>query len=415
MPAPLTQRFQRLMSRVDRYTWVIFVVVNLAVFAVNYATGRSSAATPVLVSSKVRVAICAVNLVAQAVVLRWRKQRPVTVFAAATALYLLNLLLIRFDIVFTTFSYLFAIFSLAGNNRVRHRLTMLGLATAATGALGAVNLALYYPVPSEVLPAFATNTLAKIVGAFGTLALLGGWHGSARRQSELSAANAELTRQTADARTAAATVLERSRMARELHDISGHHLSLIGIQAQSLLQRHDLPDAVREKIEIIDGETESALQSTRIIVKILRQPADATEHDMLPQLSRLPNLLADFTEHHADVDVETHGDLDAINPNTSLACWRIVQESITNAHKHSPGATIQVRIERGRRQITVEVRNGPPPQGTESDHGSGGGFGLVGMKERATLLGGSLSSGPTDDGGWYTQAVIPIDPDKAAI
>ena len=198
---------------------------------------------------------------------------------------------------------------------------------------------------------------------------------------------------------------ERERLARELHDTVAHHVSAIAIQAQAgRAVAATRPDAAADALEIIEQEASRTLAEMRTMVGILR---NGEAPDLAPQrgvadIARL----ARSAGNGPRVDVELSGDLDGLRPLVEAAIYRLAQESITNALRHARHATrISVRVsgDDDRVRLTVRDDGDASPFGASSPSG----YGLVGMTERATLLGGTLDAGPSSGGGWTIDAVLP--------
>jgi signal transduction histidine kinase len=201
-----------------------------------------------------------------------------------------------------------------------------------------------------------------------------------------------------------AKLRQRNQLARELHDTVGHHVSAIAIQAQAgrTLAASD-PDRALRTLDTIEEAASRALGEMRAMVSILREGAEA---DLAPQ-PRLADLehLARAVEAPPRVDVQLSGDLDDLNPAVEAALYRIAQESVTNAGRHARGATsiaIEVIGDGSEVHLTVSDDGHPVPAAQASS-----GYGLVGMAERATLLGGTLRAGPSPGRGWTVDAVLP--------
>ena len=198
---------------------------------------------------------------------------------------------------------------------------------------------------------------------------------------------------------------EREQLARELHDIVAHHVSAIVIQAQAgrTVAATDLGAAVHA-LEVIEAEASRTLAEMRIMVGALRQGEDA---DLGPQRSVADiGLLARNTGQPPHVDVHLSGGLDNLRPSVGAAIYRLAQESVTNAVRHARHATrIDVSVAGDDNCICLTVRDDgdPSPFGASSSLG----YGLVGMAERAKLLGGTLEAGPRPDRGWTITAVLP--------
>ncbi|MFE7721263.1 sensor histidine kinase [Nocardia rhizosphaerihabitans] len=205
-----------------------------------------------------------------------------------------------------------------------------------------------------------------------------------------------------------AVAAERTRIARELHDVVAHAVSVIIVQADGAKYalRHD-PDTAERALATIAGTGRDALRELRRTVALLR-----TEHapELLPQhgsagIARLAEMMRDAG---LAVELELTGELDDITPEVSLGVHRIVQESLTNTLRHagaSPKAT--VRVHRRADDILIEVTDsGGVPVGEPDIPGTG--MGLVGMRERVAVLGGTLSAGRTEDGRWRVRATLPL-------
>jgi signal transduction histidine kinase len=210
-------------------------------------------------------------------------------------------------------------------------------------------------------------------------------------------------RSDAEARSVSqARLLERERLARELHDSVAHHLVAITVQAQAaravMAKR---PDDAVTALTAIEDESKRTLGELRALVASLR---DDGEPELAPagRLTDLP-LLARRTARPR-VEVQLEGDLAGLAPAVERAAFRLAQESITNALKHARNATrVTVRIEATGASILVSARDDGDATGTPRRAG----FGLVGMAERAALLGGTFAAGPLAGGGWQVEASLP--------
>ncbi|MEU4595670.1 histidine kinase [Nocardia sp. NPDC023988] len=205
-----------------------------------------------------------------------------------------------------------------------------------------------------------------------------------------------------------AVAAERTRIARELHDVVAHAVSVIIVQADGAKYalRTD-PDAAERALSTIAGTGRDALRELRRTVALLR-----TEHapELLPQhgSAGIAQLAQMMREAGLAVDLELTGELDDIAPEVSLGVHRIVQESLTNTLRHAgASAKAVVRVQRGAEEILVEITDsGGVPVQESSIHG--GGMGLVGMRERVAVLGGTLHAGKLPDGRWQVSARLPL-------
>jgi len=201
-----------------------------------------------------------------------------------------------------------------------------------------------------------------------------------------------------------AKLRQRNQLARELHDAVGHHVSAIAIQAQAgRIVAGSHPDRAADALAIIEEAASRTLEEMRAMVGVLR---DGAEPDFAPQPGVADiEQLAHSVGGSPRVDVELSGDFADLSPSVGVALYRIAQESVTNALRHARHATrITVHVADEGEQVRLTIRD-------DGDAGTPGhpspGYGVVGMTERATLLGGSLQVGPDPDRGWIVDAVLP--------
>ena len=197
---------------------------------------------------------------------------------------------------------------------------------------------------------------------------------------------------------------ERVGLARELHDTVAHHVSAIAIQAQAgRALAASRPGASDEALEVIEAEASRALAEMRAMVRVLRnqEPADYAPQPGVADLERL----AGAPTTGPRVEVKLSGDLASLEAAVDAAVFRIAQEAVTNALRHARNATlVEVCVDGGPSSIRLSVRDdGDPGQGRAIESG----FGIVGMVERASLLGGACSAGPDPDRGWLVEATLP--------
>ncbi|MFC4108180.1 sensor histidine kinase [Micromonospora zhanjiangensis] len=200
-------------------------------------------------------------------------------------------------------------------------------------------------------------------------------------------------------------LLERERLARDLHDTVAHHVSAMAVRAQAgLAMLETQPSAAADALRVIEAEATRALAEMRTMVRALRhdEPAERTPTPRVADLRRL----AGRAEHGPAVEVELVGDLDGLPASVATAVYRLAQESVTNARRHARDATrITVRVAADEDTVHLRVSDdGIAPAGRGS---ASGGFGLIGMRERVSLLGGSVDAGPDRDRGWTVTAALP--------
>ncbi|GAA4953297.1 sensor histidine kinase [Nonomuraea thailandensis] len=216
-------------------------------------------------------------------------------------------------------------------------------------------------------------------------------------------------------RAEAAVADERRRIARELHDIIGHSMSVIAVKATVANHVADLhPQEVRAAMAVIEQTSQSTLTEIRRVLGLLRSDGDPDDSlTPVPGLADLSGLVDQATS--AGVEVELSVPADAALPSAvALSAYRIVQEALTNVVKHAAPTrcSITVRLDNG--QAVIEVRDGGPRTPREARSAVPGGHGLVGMRERAVMFGGTLSAGPHTDGGFHVVARLPYGPVGAA-
>jgi signal transduction histidine kinase len=219
----------------------------------------------------------------------------------------------------------------------------------------------------------------------------------------------ELAEQERRHRDAEAVLTERQRIARELHDVVAHHMSMIAIQAEAAPYKvADVPDETRRDLAEIRATALDALTELRRILGVLRAE-DGAETAPQPGLDRLDELVANARGAGLRVGTRLGGDLAGLPPGVGLTAFRIVQEALSNAMRHAPGSRVDVEVSRDDGLVWLGVVNGPPAAGqVPGTPLPGGGHGLVGMRERAAALGGELTARPTAEGGFAVTATLPL-------
>jgi signal transduction histidine kinase len=201
---------------------------------------------------------------------------------------------------------------------------------------------------------------------------------------------------------------ERLRIARELHDALGHHLSLINVQSGVALHlNEDLPEQTRSSLSAIRQASKEALIELRSVLDILRQEGEQAPRFPTSTLARLDDLVAQAAAAGFDVRAETGGAVRPLPFSTDVAAFRIVQEALTNVTRHARGATATVRVSYGEHDLTLQIDDDGPGGPTQGAVGAG--KGIVGMRERVAALGGELDAGPRPGGGFRVRARLPLD------
>jgi signal transduction histidine kinase len=201
---------------------------------------------------------------------------------------------------------------------------------------------------------------------------------------------------------------ERLRVARELHDVLAHNISLINVQAGVALHLMDeQPEQARSALTAIKQASKDALGELRSVLGVLRQPDDAAPLDPAPTLARLDALIDQARAAGLDVQVDVEGEPRPLPSPVDLAAFRIVQEALTNVTKHA-GAAAAVHLRYDDDQLVVAVDDDGPRAGAPAPPAHGTGSGLAGMRERAAALGGDLVAGPRAGGGFHVLATLPL-------
>ncbi|MEU6924266.1 MULTISPECIES: histidine kinase [unclassified Streptomyces] len=277
-------------------------------------------------------------------------------------------------------------------------------------AVGALALALA-PVQPYLRPDPDTSFLgATVMGVLLPLLVIS-WGMVVRSRRQLVVTLRERARRAeteAALRAEQAQRLAREAIAREMHDVLAHRLTLLSVHAGALEFRPDAPTAeVARAAGVIRDSAHEALQDLREIIGVLRSPGESDGDRPQPTLASLDELIAESRPAGMKVTLDNHvGDPATAPAATGRTVYRIVQEGLTNARKHAPGAEVTVTVTGAPGQgLTVEVRNPAPTRPFEQVPGSG--QGLIGLTERATLAGGGLDHGPLPDGGFRIRATLP--------
>jgi signal transduction histidine kinase len=198
---------------------------------------------------------------------------------------------------------------------------------------------------------------------------------------------------------------ERMRIARELHDVVAHNISVINVQANSALHLMDRqPERARSALTTINEVSKQALVELRSVLGVLRQVDVDAPLSPSPSLERLDELAAAISSAGFSVEVEKAGAAGSLPASIDLAAYRIIQEALTNAVRHSGGSHAFVHLDRDEHALMVQIDD----DGRNTKRGGSSGNGIVGMTERARALCGTLEAGPTADGGFRVRAWLPL-------
>ncbi|GAA1687547.1 histidine kinase [Kribbella yunnanensis] len=213
---------------------------------------------------------------------------------------------------------------------------------------------------------------------------------------------AEQAERERDLRSERVVVAERRRIAREMHDVVAHRVSAIALQSGALTMT--APDKQTEEVaEIIRKTSTAALTELREILQVLRDELPGEPGHVAPSLDAVPVLVADAVDTGLKVNLTLPDPVPEVDPAAGRAAYRVIQESLTNATKHAPGVVVSVTVAVDNEKLVVEVTN---PRGVGQSVVPGSGYGLLGMRERVTLAGGSLQTGWIG-GVFQVRAVLP--------
>ena len=315
--------------------------------------------------------------IALAPTLLWRRQRPLLMVAIAFPICAAGEILVGGDLRMDTLVFLvmlvYALTRWGSSREVVIGTAIIAAKITLSAILG------YLTVPS----ALAGGLVVSVFLAAGAALR----YRNRARQRELEQAK----------------LLERERLARDLHDTVAHHVSAMAIRAQAGLATVDTqPSAAAEALRIIEAEATQALAEMRTMVRALRrdEPADRAPTPGIAELAQL----AGRTRPGPSVEVEVVGDLTALPDTIGTAIYRLAQESVTNARRHARHATrITVRVAADDTLVHLSVSD----DGDAAAAHGGEGFGLIGMTERASLLGGTVNAGPNQGRGWTVTATLP--------
>jgi len=250
---------------------------------------------------------------------------------------------------------------------------------------------------------------------------LAAWAGYAQR------ARAESVTRTAQHEFLAGSLMEhtargeRARISRELHDVVAHHISMIAVQAETArLTTQGMPPAGAQRLLAIGDTARSALTEMRRLLGVLRPDAatELAQRRPQPGLDQLNDLLDEARDASgAGTRLIVSGWLTPLDPGVELAAYRIVQEALTNARRHAPGAAVDVEVRYADDGLYLRVRDngpGPQPAADVATDGVPDGHGLLGMRERAAAVGGELRTGPAAGGGFLVEARLPAKAEQDA-
>ena len=376
-----------------RVTWTPWVVAALGFLyyltplAASLAWGRPM--PPLLVAQLVGAGALAIFA------LRWRASNPWGVTVAMVALWTVAPTVIGAALV--------AQENLARRHRSRSVAVVLGVLLGAAKVLESVRAG-FDPARS----AFQVELI--LAGAGIVIATLVGLLRRSRAESAENARQAEQARAHAEAsRISEARASERERIAREMHDVVAHRISLVAMHAGGLAYRSNLTvDEARDAARLIQTNARASLDELRAMLATLRD-ADTPPEPPQPTLAELDVLVADATDAGQRITLTTRGVLADVPARLSRHAFRVAQECLTNARKHSPGSPVTLTLDVTPAAVTLRASN--PLADLAAPDRSGAGLGLVGVDERVALVGGTVRHG-VHGGEFVVEATFPLGPTR---
>lgn len=367
--------------------------VALAAFALSllfYSPGGAGTDTAAHLTASVLLSA------AQSGVLVWRRRRPGLVTTAVLGVALVHAVVLG---PVTPWPAWFALYALGRYVvPVRRAVEATGAALAGAAAVFTAGPAVHGVAADSLLLTLVVTLVAVLLAALVRT--------EQARLEALRQRAASLERER-DAAAREATVGERLRIARDLHDLVGHGLSSMAVQSSSarmLLDRGEV-EAARQRMTAVESTSRSAMREMRQLLDVLRDEQD-TGRTPSPTALDVGDLVAAARRGGLEVTLTHDGPLEEVPAGVGLAAYRLVQESLTNVMKHAPGARVDVVLDARRHELLLEVRD--RAAGDRPPVPAAGGHGLTGMRERVTGLGGALDVGPTGDG-WRVAARLPVE------
>ena len=347
-----------------------------------------------------------ISMLALTVPLAWRRRYPLVVAVAVVAAFLVARIVVEIPEESVTLLVLFVAFYSAA---------VYGRRPLASYVLLACELAVVLQVAREL---FLVGFMAGMHPlhqsfelAFNAVVLVAPWvlgvavRSARGREAQLADRARELVREQ-ERNAEQAVFAERVRIARELHDVVAHHVSVMGIQAgaaRRVMARQ--PNEAAVALSSIEGSSRTAVLEMQRLLGFLRSEGDSEGFGSQLGLERVGDLVAESQRSDLDITLTIQGEPRLLSPTLEVSAYRIVQEALTNSRKHSTGRTASVRIRYTTNTLDLEViddgASATSPPGAD-------GHGLIGMRERAALHGGRIDAGPLVGGGFGVHATFPL-------
>lgn len=347
----------------------------------------------------------------QAVALLFRHRLPIGVFSAVVLIDLVILGTTAGELGIGALAQIFGSYTVARHLPRRTSLIALSAGAAATTAVGGIAMMLG---SRETWVVMLFIAVARVAFLYAAPAAVASYLRGRRRLAEALREQARMGEAERRDRAEREVRNERTALARELHDIAGHHLSgiIVTAQAATALIQIDPPRA-REMMQTLQDDARTTLADLRRTVGLLRSDegqATPGTPSPTPTIEGIASLVDTARERGQQVEYAVTGDRLVLGPLAETAAYRMVQESLANAARHAQGSPSTVNVTFTPDLVEITVSNTPlasPPQSTPP--GSRDGYGLSGMAERAALIGARLTTGQARDGGWSNRLIIPLD------
>ncbi|MFK4544388.1 signal transduction histidine kinase [Streptomyces tendae] len=252
---------------------------------------------------------------------------------------------------------------------------------------------------------YYTNSGPMMVTSAFALLLVCLWHIRQTARKEVTAQQTV----TAHERSRRTLLEERTTIARELHDVVAHHMSVVAIQAEAAPYRvENPPEELERAFATIRENAVAALTELRRVLGVVRAEDYEAPDAPQPTLADLDALLANVRDAGLTVDKAVTGAVRELPPGVELSAYRIVQEALSNSLRHAPGATARVEVSYVLGGLGLRVVNTAVPPNTLVKPSPGAGHGITGMRERVSMLNGEMTAGPTDDGGYEVAVFLPV-------
>jgi signal transduction histidine kinase len=383
--------------------WLVDATIALGLTAISLIT-LASGATDVGGTDPLSVTLLLLETLPLIVRRRW----PIPVSAVTVAATVGHAFLVEGQVANESLGALVALFTVA--ERYERRVAVVA------GLITAVSFAAVIIAKTEGGQIGVSGLLSTML-ALGIVLGLGDWSRTRHRYAAAIEENARLQEAGRDEVARRAVEDERERIARELHDIVTHHVSVIVIQAGAGLTALDRrPEGARSALEAIDRTGREALTDMRRMLGILGETRETsaspaagdTTREPMPGLERLGRLIEEVRAAGLPVELSMEGIRPPLDAGIELSAYRIIQEALTNALKHARGARARVRLVYEPRAIDIEVTDEGGTGRRDVGDGTSGGRGLIGMRERVALYSGAFEAAPTPNG-FRVRARLPID------